>query len=126
MSEKDVRLSKAKAEQARARFTATLEELKHRLKPATLASDAWDGVKDKSSDIADKSVQVVKDRPVAVGGVLAAIAVFALRSPLSSLLGNMFGNGREDDGRVTTNLSKNDDEFDLTAPVVAEKEGAIA
>ncbi len=126
MSEKDVRLAKARAEQAHVRFTATLEELKYRLKPATLASGAWDGVKDKSSDNADKSVQMVKDRPVAVGGVLAAIAVFALRSPLSSLLGNMFGNGREDDGRVTTNLSKNDDEFDLTAPVVAEKEGAIA
>lgn len=126
MSEKDVRLAKARAEQAHARLTATLEEIKHRLSPATLAGDAWDGVKDKSSDIADKGIQVVKDRPVAVGGVLAAIAVFALRSPLSSLLGNMFGDGRQDDGRVTADLTNKDDEFDLTAPVVAEKEGAIA
>ena len=36
--------------------------------PANLASEAWDGVKDKSADIAEGAVEAVKKRPAGVAG----------------------------------------------------------
>lgn len=126
MAEKELRAAHARAEQAQARFTETLAELKRRVQPSTLAGDAWDGVKDKGSDLADKGVRAVKDQPVAAGGIVAALAVFLFRAPLATLVTSMFGKDEEEEGRVTTDLSTTDDDYDLTAPVVAQKEGAIA
>ena len=74
--------AKADAEQAQARFMATLHELQHRVAPGTLASNAWSGAKNKGADLAEDAVDAVKKRPVAVGGVVAALTMFLAREPI--------------------------------------------
>lgn len=126
MAERELIAARAKVVSSKAQLTETIRELQYRLKPSTLASDAWHGVKDKSSDYAGKGVHAVSDHPAAAGGALAAIALFLLRGPLASLLTRLFGSGRDEEGRVTTDLSHNEDDYDLTAPVVAKAKGAKA
>ncbi|MGZ8998768.1 MAG: DUF3618 domain-containing protein [Allosphingosinicella sp.] len=96
------KLTKARreAEEARRRLTATLSELQLRLKPATLATNAWEGVKDKSGELADDAVQAVKARPVAVSAVLAAFALFLARAPLKSAVTSLFSDDDEEPEEV--------------------------
>lgn len=124
MPERELIAARAKVETSKAQLTATIDELKYRLKPATLASDAWSGVKDKSSDYAGKGVHAVTGHPGAAGGAVAAIALFFLRHPIASLLTRLFGGRQQEAGRVTTDLSHSNDDFDLTAPVVTQTQGA--
>lgn len=67
---------------ARAALIDTARELQQRLAPRTIARDAWESAKTKGADIAEEAVDVVRRRPVATGGLLAAIALFAARSPI--------------------------------------------
>ncbi len=60
----------------------TVHELQTRLQPRTLAADAWEKAKIKGADLAEDAVDAVKARPVAVGGVAAAIAMFLARAPI--------------------------------------------
>ena len=50
--------------------------------PKTLAADAWEKAKNKGADLAEDAVDAVKARPVAVGGVVAALAMFLAREPI--------------------------------------------
>jgi len=88
--------AKREAELARARLAATVGELSRRLKPATLASNAWEGVKDKSGELADDAVQAVKGRPVAVSAALAAFTLFLARAPIRSAIAGMFADDEDD------------------------------
>lgn len=126
MAERELIAARAKAETSQAQLAATVAELKHRLKPSTLASDAWHGVKDKSSDFGGKGVQAVRDRPAVSGGALAALALFLLRGPIAHLLGRLFGGGRADVGTVRADLSDTNIDYDLTAPVVTTSQGVKA
>lgn len=117
MPERELIAARAKAEASRTALTDTVEQLKYRLKPSTLASDTWHGVRDKSSDYAGKGVHAMTDHPAAAGGAVAAVVLFLLRGPLATLLTRLFGADR-DPGRITTKLTQKDDDFDLTAPVV--------
>lgn len=126
MAERELIAAKAKVAISKAQLADTIKELQFRLKPSTLASDAWHGVKDKSSDYAGKGVHAVSDHPAAAGGAIAAIALFLLRGPLASVLTRLFGGGRDKEGQITTDLSRNEDDYDLTAPVVAKTKGAKA
>lgn len=119
MAEKELIAAKAKVASSKTALMDTVNELKHRLKPSTLATDAWHGVRDKSSDYAGKGVNAVTDHPAAAGGAVAAVALFLLRGPLANVLSRLFGSDR-DEGRVTADLTHKDDDFDLTAPVVAK------
>jgi Protein of unknown function (DUF3618) len=97
MSADDLRLAKRDAERARRRLAASAAELQQRLKPGTLASHAWAGVKDKSGDLAEDAVGAVKARPVAVSAALAAFAVFLARSPIKAAVGRLLdGDGVEE------------------------------
>jgi hypothetical protein len=93
------RLERARieAERARRRFTDTLGEVQYRLKPGTLADNAWTGVKDKSSELADEAVEAVKARPVAAAGAAAAFLLYLARKPIISgathLWNQRHGNG---------------------------------
>ncbi len=89
-------LARREAEAARQRLTATLSELQQRLKPATLATNAWEGVKDKSGEIAEDAVQAVKARPVAVSAVLAAVTLFLARAPIKSAVAGLFSGEEEE------------------------------
>ena len=51
-------------------------------KARTLAADAWEKAKIKGADLAEDAVDAVKARPVAAGGVAAAIALFLAREPI--------------------------------------------
>lgn len=87
----EVLAARAGAEQAQARLVATLHELQQRIAPKTLARDAWDGAKSKGADIAEDAVDAVRRRPVAAGGIVAALALFLAREPLMDLAGKMVG-----------------------------------
>lgn len=123
MGERELTIARARVEKSKRDFVVTTGEIKYRLAPSTLASDAWHGFKDKSTEVSQKGVQAVTDRPAAAGGIVAAIALFLLRGPLASLLSRLFGSGRDQPGRVTTDLSSTDKGYDLTAPVVPQNKG---
>ena len=87
----EIAVARAEADQAQARFVATLHELQQRIAPKTLARDAWDGAKSKGADLAEDAVDAVRRRPVAAGGVVAALALFLAREPLMGLAGKVVG-----------------------------------
>lgn len=120
MAEKDLITARAHVAQAKTQLMSTVDQLKHRLKPATLASDAWRGIKDKSSDYAGKGVHAVSDHRGAAGGAAAAIILFLLRGPIATALTKLFGSD-DGPGRVTTDLTDTDQDFDLTAPIVKQR-----
>jgi hypothetical protein len=78
------RIAAARIEVARARaaMLETARELQTRLQPKTLAGEAWEKAKDKGADLAEGAVDAVAKRPLAVGGVVAAIAMYLAREPL--------------------------------------------
>jgi hypothetical protein len=127
MSAEEIRRAKLAAEQARARFAATAAELQARLRPGTLANNAWEGVKDKGSELADDAVQAVKGRPRTVSAVLAVFTLFLAREPIRSAIGRLFRDDEDENG-VTTRLDETDEKFDLTAPVAerSRNEGVSA
>lgn len=112
MSADEIRLARQEAERSRRRLAATAAELQERLKPGTLASQAWAGVKDKSGDLAEDAVEAVKARPVVVSAALAAFTLFLARSPIKAAVGRLIEGDAED--RNTENAR----------PRRARKEGA--
>ena len=66
----------------RAALIETAREIQARLQPKTLASEAWEKAKIKGADLAEDAVDAVKSRPVAVGGVVAALTMFLAREPI--------------------------------------------
>jgi len=66
----------------RAALLDTMRELQQRLQPKTLVNEAWEKAKDKGADLAEDAVDAVAKRPVAVGGVVAALVMFLAREPL--------------------------------------------
>ena len=81
--------AKREAMRAKARFEQSFAALRERLQPGSLAEEAWDGVKDKSADLADNALQAVKSRPKAVSLALGALAVFLARRPLTRAVSRM-------------------------------------
>jgi hypothetical protein len=125
MSANELKLAKQEAELARRRLTATAAELQLRLKPGTLAQNAWSGVRDKSGEIADDAVEAVKARPVPVAAALTAFTLFLARAPLKAAVSRLFSGSEEDEDLVTAHLDGGDENYDLTAPVAAgTSEGA--
>lgn len=66
----------------RASLLETVRELQQRLQPKTLANEAWEKAKEKGADLAEDAVDAVKRRPVATGGVIAALTMFLAREPI--------------------------------------------
>ena len=87
------RIIKAQASVADAReaLIDTARELQQRLAPRTLARDAWESAKVKGADLAEDAVDAVKRRPVATGGVIAAIAMFLAREPIKDGVSRLYG-----------------------------------
>lgn len=122
-------LERAKREEelARQRFSSTLGALQYRLKPATLANDAWSGVKGKTGEMTDGALQTVKDRPFTVSGVIAAIVIFLARDSIWHIVSRLI-RGEQDRDIVKTKINKEDENYDLAAPTVSRsvKEGVSA
>ena len=77
-----VTAARIEVERRRGDLLDTVHSLQARLAPRTLAADAWERAKNKGADLAEEAVDAVKTRPVAVGGVAAAIALFLAREPI--------------------------------------------
>jgi hypothetical protein len=82
--EQKIEAARMEAERARRRFGATATVVQQRLKPGALAGEAWTGVKDKGSEMADGAVEAVKARPAATAGAVAALFLFLARRPIMS------------------------------------------
>lgn len=93
-SARRIAAAKAETEGARARFLSTAVALQRRLKPGTLASQAWTGVKEKGGEIADDAVEAVKHRPAIASGVAAAFLLYLAREPILSAASRLM-NGKE-------------------------------
>jgi len=74
--------ARIEVEKTRAALLDTVRELQLRLQPKALVNDAWEKAKDKGANLAEDAVDAVAKRPVAVGGVVAALAMFLAREPL--------------------------------------------
>lgn len=74
--------ARIEVERARAALLDTARDIQQRLQPKTLASEAWEKAKIKGADLAEDAVDAVKKRPVAIGGVFAALTMFLAREPL--------------------------------------------
>jgi len=125
---RQLELAQFQAEQAKKRFNSTLGALQYRLKPGTLATNAWDEVRDKSSEMADDAIhavhgitdgalQAVKERPMAASGVAAGLLLFLARGPLWRGASRLFSGQQEDKGVIHADLDHHE-KFDLTAPTV--------
>lgn len=127
MTTPEARLAQAKfeAEQARKRLVATAEALQVRLKPANLANNAWEGVREKSGELAEDAIQAVKERPVKASSVAAGIALFLARDSIWSAVSSLWNRRKPAEDEVTADLDSHDENYDLTAPAVnwSTKEG---
>lgn len=74
--------ARIEVERTRATLLETTRELQARLQPRSLAGEAWEKAKIKGADLAEGAVDAVAKRPAAVGGVIAALAMFLARDPL--------------------------------------------
>ena len=91
--------AQAAVSDARESLIDTARELQQRLQPKTLARDAWQSAKVKGADMAEDAVDAVKRRPVATGGIIAAIAMFLAREPI-----------KDGVGRLVDAMTSNDDD----------------
>ena len=85
-----VAAARIQVERTRAALLDTAKELQQRLQPKTLASEAWEKAKNKGADLAEDAVDAVKSRPVAVGGVVAALTMFLAREPIKDAVSNIY------------------------------------
>ena len=85
-----VAAAQIEVERTRAALLETARELQQRLQPKTLASEAWEKAKIKGADLAEDAVDAVKKRPVAVGGVVAALTMFLAREPIKDAVTNLY------------------------------------
>jgi uncharacterized protein DUF3618 len=92
-----VEQAKRNTMRARGRLESTLGALQARLRPANLAGEAWDGVKDKSADLADGALQAVKKRPALASAALGALALFLAREPIRRAVTRMLS---DDEGGI--------------------------
>ncbi len=115
-------------EQAKRRFSSSMGALQYRLKPSTLATHAWEGVKDRSNAAADGAIVRVKERPDLASGVVAGLILYLARDSVWAILKRVFTRRRDDPDAVTTRLDTADTNYDLTAPTMdrSRTEGAAA
>ena len=115
------RLEQAKrnAVTARGRLDSSLVAVQQRLRPGNLAGEAWDGVKDKSADLADGALTAVRKRPAAVSMAIGALALFLARAPLKRAVTRLFTDEEEqDDGLIVTTIETDSSKFTASAPIV--------
>ena len=120
MSLVDLEQGKREVAAARRRVESTLGALQLRLKPGNLAGEAWDGVKDKSADLADGALTAVRKRPAAVSVALGAFALFLARDPLKRAVTRMVSGDEEEigDDLIVTRIETADSQFSASAPIV--------
>jgi len=94
MSANDIETARRRVIATRGRLDATLAETQDRLRPISLAGEAWDGAKGKAADKAVEAFEAVKARPAAAATAAGAIALYLARGPLIRAAGRLFGGGK--------------------------------
>jgi hypothetical protein len=115
MNAPEILAAKRDAERSRKALMETAHALQQRLKPGTIAGNAWEGVKERGTDLAETTAEAVKARPIAVSAGLAAFTLFLARKPIKSAVSRLFHSAPDED-LVTTTL-ETDGRYDLTAPL---------
>jgi ElaB/YqjD/DUF883 family membrane-anchored ribosome-binding protein len=107
MSAAQVRIARARgeADAAKARLMNTADEIKARLAPGKIASDAVQSAKDKSIVAADEAVTAVKDNPGLSAGIATVAALYIARKPLFSAVRGLF-RGSDSDTDTHDNASR--------------------
>ena len=107
MSAAEVRIAAARgeAEAHRRRLIATLDAIKQRLAPRSIAHDAWAGAKDKGSEVADSTITAVRQRPAIAAGVAAGAALLLARKPLMGLVMSLFSDSDRSETDEETDTS---------------------
>lgn len=120
MSLERVEQAKRNAVMARRRLDSTLGALQLRLKPANLAGEAWDGVKEKGAEVADGALTAVKKRPAAVAAAIGALSLFLAREPIKRAAARLFAgdDAAEEDGLIVSRIETGDARFSASAPMV--------
>ncbi len=77
-------------ERSKAALLDTANELLERFQPHNLVDDLWEQAKIKGADLAEDAVDAVKKRPVALGGVVAALTMFLAREPIKDAAVTLF------------------------------------
>ena len=91
MSGRDIEAARRRSIAARARLDMTLVETQERLRPGSLAGEAWDGAKSKAAQKAFEAFEAAKARPAATATAVGAIALFLARGPVTRAIGRLFG-----------------------------------
>lgn len=117
--------AKVEAERAKQRLASTAAALQQRLKPAHLMSEAKDGVRRKSSEMAEDAIQAIKDRPAKVSGVAAGIALFLARDAIWNAVSSVLKRNPETGAAVAAAEPK-DDADRPKRPARRRKQGASA
>ncbi len=120
MSLERLEQAKRNAMTARARLDSSLGAVQLRMRPGNLAGEAWDGVKDKSADLADGALTAVRKRPAAGSVASGALALFLAREPIKRAVTRLLSDEGEpaDDGRIITRIETQDSRFSASAPIV--------
>lgn len=92
----EVTAARGEVDRRRAQLIATARELQLRTSPKTLARGAWEGAKEKGAGLAEEAVDAVAKRPVAIGAVATAVALFVARGPLIELAGRLIDRDADD------------------------------
>jgi hypothetical protein len=91
IEEHKVALAQVEVDRSRSQLMSTVAELLERLEPKKIMEEVWESAKIKGADLAEDAVDAVKNRPVAVGGVLAAITMFLAREPIKDAAVKLYG-----------------------------------
>jgi hypothetical protein len=97
VSARDVASAKLEVAAARERMLETAQAIQARLAPAALAGDAWDGVREKGSEVAGQLGRAAARRPVATGAAVAGVAALLARKPLWRLVARWTGKTSDGD-----------------------------
>lgn len=82
--------ARIEVERTRAELIDSARDLQARLQPKILVNEAWEKAKIKGADLAEDAVDAVKKRPVATGGVIAALTMFLAREPIKDGITNLY------------------------------------
>jgi ElaB/YqjD/DUF883 family membrane-anchored ribosome-binding protein len=120
MSADRIEQARRHAEWARGRLDSTLGALQQRLHPKTLATEAWDGVRERGNDLADGALQAVRERPAAVSAAVGAFALFLARRPIGRALGRLWQPRPDPDGVIVhvETIDRNHVNYGTAAPRV--------
>ena len=87
--EKDLIKARGDAATARERLLGDAHALQARLRPTSLASNAWESVRDRSEAAAQGAVEVARRRPAAAMAAAIGVAALLARKPIGRLIGRL-------------------------------------